>query len=67
MNVLLIVLIAVLMVSASTVFILIYQGGQSEESSDDVVAVGQTIKVNYIGKLLDGRVFRYLPVERGQR
>lgn len=56
-NVLLIVLIAVLMVSASTVVILIYQGEQSEEGSDDVVAVGQTIKVNYIGKLLDGRVF----------
>jgi FKBP-type peptidyl-prolyl cis-trans isomerase 2 len=56
-NVLLIVLIAVLMVSASTVVILIYQGGQSEGGSDDVVAAGQTIKVNYIGKLLDGRVF----------
>lgn len=56
-NVLLIVLIAVLMVSASTVVILIYQGEQSEESSSDVVEVGQTIKVNYIGKLLDGRVF----------
>jgi len=56
-NVLLIVLIAVLMVSASTVVILIYQGGQSEETSDNVVSVGQTIKVNYIGKLLDGRVF----------
>lgn len=56
-NVLLIVLIAVLMVSASTVVILLYQGGQSEEASDDVVAAGQTIKVDYIGKLLDGRVF----------
>ncbi|MHC1680881.1 MAG: FKBP-type peptidyl-prolyl cis-trans isomerase [Methanomassiliicoccales archaeon] len=56
-NVLLIVLIAVLMVSASTVVILIYQGEQSEEDSDDVVALGQTVKVNYIGKLLDGRVF----------
>lgn len=56
-NVLLIVLIAVLMVSASTVVILIYQGEQSEEGSGDVVTAGQTIKVNYIGKLLDGRVF----------
>lgn len=56
-NVLLIVLIAVLMVSASTVVILIYQGGQSEGASIDVVAKGQTIKVDYIGKLLDGRVF----------
>ncbi len=56
-NVLLIVLIAVLMVSASTVVILIYQGEQSEGGSSDVVEVGQTIKVNYIGKLLDGRVF----------
>ncbi len=56
-NVLLIVLIAVLMVSASTVVILIYQGGQSEEGSSDIVAAGQTIKVNYTGKLLDGRVF----------
>lgn len=56
-NVLLIVLIAVLMVSASTVVILIYQGEQSEGGSSDVVEVGQTIKVNYIEKLLDGRVF----------
>ncbi|MCG7840817.1 MAG: FKBP-type peptidyl-prolyl cis-trans isomerase, partial [Methanomassiliicoccales archaeon] len=56
-NVLLIVLIGVLMVSASTVVIVLYQGGQSEESSSDLVTVGQTIKVDYIGKLTDGRVF----------
>jgi hypothetical protein len=56
-NVLLIVLIAVLMVSASTVAIMLYQGGQSVEAAEDVVTVGQTIKVDYIGKLLDGRVF----------
>jgi len=54
---LIIVLIAVLMVSASTVVILLYQGGQSEETTSDVVAVGQTISVDYIGKLTDGRVF----------
>jgi len=56
-NVLLIVLIGVLMVSASTVVIVLYQGGQSEESSSDLVTVGQTIQVDYIGKLTDGRVF----------
>ena len=56
-NVLLIVLIAMLMVSASSVVIMLYQGGQSEESSSDVVAVGQTITVDYIGMLTDGRIF----------
>ncbi len=56
-NVLLIVLIAVLMVSASTVVILLYQGGQSEESPSNMVEVGQTVSVDYIGKLTDGRVF----------
>jgi len=56
-NVLLIVLIGVLMVSASTVVIVLYQGGQSEGSSSDLVTVGQTIQVDYIGKLTDGRVF----------
>jgi len=56
-NVLLIVLIGVLMVSASTVVIVLYQGGQSEESRSDLVTVGQTIQVDYIGKLTDGRVF----------
>ncbi len=56
-NVLLIVLIAVLMVSASTVVILLYQGGQSEESTKTVVVAGDQIKVDYIGKLNDGRVF----------
>lgn len=56
-NVLLIVLIVVLMVSATTVVILFYQGGQSVRSSSEIVEVGRTIKVDYIGKLLDGRVF----------
>ncbi len=56
-NVLLIVLVAVLMVSASTVVIILYQGGQSEGTSSEVVAAGQTIKVDYIGKLTDGRIF----------
>lgn len=56
-NVLFIVLIAVLMVSASTVVIILYQGGQAEEASSEIVANGQTIKVDYIGKLTDGRVF----------
>lgn len=56
-NVLLIVLVAVLMVSASTVVIILYQGGQAEETNSDVVVVGQTIKVDYIGKLTDGRIF----------
>ncbi|MCG7844608.1 MAG: FKBP-type peptidyl-prolyl cis-trans isomerase [Methanomassiliicoccales archaeon] len=56
-SVLLIVLIVVLMVSASTVVIILYQGGQSEETSSDVVVNGQVINVDYIGKLVDGRVF----------
>jgi FKBP-type peptidyl-prolyl cis-trans isomerase 2 len=56
-NVLLIVLIAVLMVSASTVVIILYQGGQTVGSPSNVVTVGQTISVDYIGKLTDGRVF----------
>ena len=56
-NVLLIVLIAVLMISASTVVIMLFQGGQSEASSSKFVTVGQTIKVDYIGKLTDGRIF----------
>jgi FKBP-type peptidyl-prolyl cis-trans isomerase 2 len=54
----LIVLIAILMVSASSVVILLYQGGQSEESpSIQTAGLGDTVKVDYVGKLADGRVF----------
>ncbi|MDD1768614.1 MAG: FKBP-type peptidyl-prolyl cis-trans isomerase [Methanomassiliicoccales archaeon] len=54
----LIVLIAILMVSASSVVVLMYQGGQSEESSSIQTArIGDTVKVDYVGRLGDGRVF----------
>jgi len=54
----LIVLIAILMISASSVVILLYQGGQSEESqSIQTAKLGDTVKVDYVGRLADGRVF----------
>jgi FKBP-type peptidyl-prolyl cis-trans isomerase 2 len=57
-NVLLIVLIALLMLSASSVVILAVQGNQSAQSNPSKTAqVGDTVSVNYIGKLADGRVF----------
>lgn len=54
----LIVLIAILMISASSVVVLMYQGGQSEKSSSIKTAkTGDLVKVDYVGKLADGRVF----------
>jgi FKBP-type peptidyl-prolyl cis-trans isomerase 2 len=54
----LIVLIAILMISASSVVVLLYQGGQSEESpSIQTARIGDTVRVDYIGRLADGRVF----------
>lgn len=53
-----IILIAVLLVSASTVAILLYQGEQSEQSPAIAKATwGKAVKVDYIGRLVDGRVF----------
>lgn len=54
----LIVLIAVLMVSASSVAVLLYTGSQSNQGpTAEVVVNGDSVKVNYIGRLDDGRVF----------
>lgn len=55
-NVAIIVLIAVLMVSASSVVILLVQGGKTS-SLVGTVKKGDLISVNYIGRLADGRVF----------
>jgi peptidylprolyl isomerase len=57
-SIIVIVLIVVLMVSASSVAVLLYSGSQTNEgpSSQQVVA-GDTIEVDYIGRLADGRVF----------
>lgn len=53
-----IVLVAVLMVSASSVVILLYQGGQGEKSAEIQIAKwGDDVKVDYVGRLSDGRVF----------
>ncbi len=57
-NVVFIIIVGVLLVSASSVVILMYQGGQSAEAPDiETVSWGDTVKVDYIGKLPDGRVF----------
>lgn len=54
----LIVLIAILMVSASSVAVLLYTGSQSNQGpTAEVVVNGDSVKVNYIGRLDDGRVF----------
>ena len=54
-SVLIIVLIVVLLLSASSVVILLTIGHTATPSR--TVLSGDTIKVNYIGKLADGRVF----------
>ncbi|HTY48031.1 MAG TPA: FKBP-type peptidyl-prolyl cis-trans isomerase [Methanomassiliicoccales archaeon] len=56
-NVVFIVLIAILMVSASSVVILLVQGGKAQTSAGAGVKLGDVIKVDYIGALADGRVF----------
>ena len=53
----LIVLIAVLVVSASTVAVLLYTGSTGEQPENRTVRVGDTVKVDYVGRLEDGRVF----------
>jgi FKBP-type peptidyl-prolyl cis-trans isomerase 2 len=54
-NVLFIILIVVLLLSASSVVILLTIGHNATPATK--VAIGDTIKVNYIGRLADGRVF----------
>ncbi|MFP4170069.1 MAG: FKBP-type peptidyl-prolyl cis-trans isomerase [Methanomassiliicoccales archaeon] len=57
-NALLIILVGVLMVSASSVAILLYDTGQSSRSPDVVTAErGDTVRVDYVGRLPDERVF----------
>lgn len=54
----LIILIGVLLVSASSVVILLYEGSQEVESPDlGTASWGDTVRVDYTGKLTDGRVF----------
>jgi FKBP-type peptidyl-prolyl cis-trans isomerase 2 len=54
----LIIIIVLVMLSASTLVIVLYQGNQdSTNKQNRAVANGDTVKVNYIGSLPDGRVF----------
>ncbi len=54
----LIIIIVLVMLSASTLVIVLYQGNQEETNKKNrAVATGDTVKVDYIGKLADGRVF----------
>jgi FKBP-type peptidyl-prolyl cis-trans isomerase 2 len=54
----LIIIIVLVMLSASTLVIVLYQGNQDETNKKNrTVAIGDTVKVDYIGKLADGRVF----------
>ncbi|MBC7107799.1 MAG: FKBP-type peptidyl-prolyl cis-trans isomerase [Methanomassiliicoccales archaeon] len=58
LNLAFIVLIAILLISASSVAILIYEGTKSESSPALQKAKwGDTVKVDYIGRFADGRVF----------
>jgi peptidylprolyl isomerase len=53
-----IVLIAVLVVSASSVAVLLYTGGDEVQGqSGNAATKGNVVKVDYIGRLADGRVF----------
>jgi len=57
-SVILIVLIVILMVSASSVAILLYSTNQTNTGpSSQTAAAGDTVKVDYTGRLADGRVF----------
>jgi FKBP-type peptidyl-prolyl cis-trans isomerase 2 len=54
----LIIIIVLVMLSASTLVIVLYQGNQdANNKANRKVVTGDTVKVNYIGKLADGRVF----------
>jgi FKBP-type peptidyl-prolyl cis-trans isomerase 2 len=54
----LIIIIVLVMLSASTLVIVLYQGSQDETNKKNrTAATGDTVKVDYIGKLADGRVF----------
>jgi len=56
-NIGIIVLVAVLMVSASSVVVLLVQGQGQQGPTTRHVKEGDDISVNYIGQLEDGRVF----------
>jgi FKBP-type peptidyl-prolyl cis-trans isomerase 2 len=54
----LIIIIVLVMLSASTLVIVLYQGNQDETNKKNrAVANGDTVKVDYVGSLPDGRVF----------
>jgi FKBP-type peptidyl-prolyl cis-trans isomerase 2 len=54
----LIIIIVLVMLSASTLVIVLYQGNQdTNNKANRKVVTGDTVKVDYIGKLADGRVF----------
>jgi FKBP-type peptidyl-prolyl cis-trans isomerase 2 len=54
----LIIIIVLVMLSASTLVIVLYQGNQEETNKKNrTVVTGDTVKVDYIGKLADGRMF----------
>ncbi|MGD0817847.1 MAG: FKBP-type peptidyl-prolyl cis-trans isomerase [Methanomassiliicoccales archaeon] len=54
----LIIIIVLVMLSASTLVIVLYQGNQdATNKANRTVVNGDTVKVDYIGKLSDGRLF----------
>ena len=54
----LIIIVVLVMLSASTLVIVLYQGNQdATDKANRKVATGDTVKVDYIGKLADGRLF----------
>jgi FKBP-type peptidyl-prolyl cis-trans isomerase 2 len=54
----LIIIIVLVMLSASTLVIVLYQGNQDANNKKNrAVANGDTVKVDYVGSLPDGRVF----------
>lgn len=51
-------LVAILLISSGLIVFVMYQGGTAEQAdTDNIVAEGMTIEVDYTGKLLDGRIF----------
>ncbi|MEI6796251.1 MAG: FKBP-type peptidyl-prolyl cis-trans isomerase [Methanomassiliicoccales archaeon] len=56
MKVILIVVLVVIMVSASTLVVM-FSSGSNTNPNANVVQNGDTVTVNYVGKLVDGRVF----------